>query len=118
MVVVASNEREVNVMLHRNVGGIDRVLRVTFGAILFFSGLLLLSGKARLGVAIAVVGLLGLLTGIIRFCVLYIPFGISTARPDEPQMKQGCNCAVSMKEITRRSDSTLPATRGTHSPRR
>ena len=105
-------------MLRRNVGGIDRVLRVTFGAILFFGGLLLLSGKARLGVAITVVGMLGLLTGIIRFCVLYIPFGISTARPEEPQMKQGCSCAISMKEIPRKTDSTSPAGRGTHSLRR
>jgi len=80
--------------------------------------MLLLSGKARLGVAIAVVGLLGLLTGIIRFCVLYIPFGISTAQPEEPQLKQGCNCAISMNEIPRRSDSTLPAARGTQSLRR
>lgn len=76
-------------MLRRNVGGIDRVLRVTFGAVLFFGGLLLQSGRTTVGVAIAVVGLLGLLTGIIRFCVLYIPFGISTARPEQPQLKQG-----------------------------
>lgn len=81
-------------MLRRNVGGIDRVLRVTLGAILFFGGLLLLSGKARIGVAIGVVGVLGLLSGIIRFCVLYIPFGISTARPNEPKTKQSSNCAM------------------------
>jgi len=96
-------------MLCRNVGGIDRVLRVILGAILFFGGLLLLSGKTRVGVAIAVVGLLGLLTGIIRFCVLYIPFGISTARPNELQMKQGCNCATSRKEAVGESDDRSPA---------
>jgi len=32
-------------MLRRNVGGIDRALRVTFGAILVFGGLLLVNGK-------------------------------------------------------------------------
>ena len=81
-------------MLRRNVGGIDRVLRVTLGAIFFFAGLLLLSGNAGIGVAIGVVGVLGLLSGIVRFCVLYLPLGISTARPDESKMKQSCNRAL------------------------
>lgn len=96
-------------MLPRNVGGIDRVLRVTFGTILFFGGLFLLSGKTRVGVTIAVVGLLALLTGIIRFCVLYIPFGISTARPEAAQMKQGCDCAMFMKEVLGESKGASPA---------
>jgi len=99
-------------MLRRNVGGLDRVLRVTFGGILFFVGLFLLSGRTRVGVAIAMVGLLGLLTGIIRLCLLYVPFGISTARSEEPEMKQGCNGAMSMKELLGESDGALPATQG------
>jgi hypothetical protein len=67
-------------MLRPNVGGVDRVLRVTLGAILFLGGVLLLIGTTRLGVILVVVGGLALLTGIVRFCALYIPFGISTAR--------------------------------------
>jgi hypothetical protein len=86
-------------MFRRNVGGSDRVLRVTLGAILFFAGLFVLTGKSRLGVTLAVVGLLALLTGIVRFCVLYIPFGISTARSGEPRMTQMCDCAAWMKEM-------------------
>lgn len=105
-------------MLRRNVGGIDRVLRVTFGAIFFFGGLLLLSGKTTVGVTIAVVGLLALLTGMVRFCVLYIPFGISTARPEEPQMEQGCNCAVFRKVPPGESADALLSHRGTPSLRR
>jgi len=86
-------------MFRRNVGGMDRVLRITLGGIFFLGGLLLLTGKAKAGITIAVIGLLVLLTGLVRFCLLYIPFGISTARSSQPQMKQGCNCGVFMKEL-------------------
>ena len=68
-------------MLHPNVGGFDRALRLVLGALLFLGGIVLLSGAARLGVTLAVLGGLALLTGMIRFCALYIPFGISTAPP-------------------------------------
>ena len=47
-------------MFFHNVGGIDRVLRLTLGGILFLGGLLLLSGRTRLGATLAVVGLLAL----------------------------------------------------------
>ena len=76
-------------MLRRNVGGIDRVLRVTLGGILFLGGLVLLIGATRLGVILVVVGVLALLTGIVRFCVLYIPFGISTARSETSSVQPG-----------------------------
>ena len=80
-------------MFRHNVGGIDRVLRVTLGGILFLGGLLLLTNTIRLGVILAVVGLLALLTGIMGFCALYIPFGISTGRPRERPPRQVCDCA-------------------------
>jgi hypothetical protein len=84
-------------MFRHNVGGIDRVLRLTLGGILFLGGLVLLSGTTSLGVTLAVVGLLALLTGVVRFCVLYIPFGISTARPGGQSLNQVCDCAAWMK---------------------
>lgn len=79
--------------LPRNVGGLDRVLRVAGGGTLLSGGLLLLIARSApcphlallvangtyAWVAIAL-GLLGLVTGITGFCVLYVPFGISTAR--------------------------------------
>jgi hypothetical protein len=95
-------------MFRRNVGGLDRVLRVTLGPILFLAGLFLLAGKSTLGVTLVVVGLLALLTGIVRFCVLYIPFGISTARSGEPRMKQMCDCAALMREMQREQDAARP----------
>jgi Inner membrane protein YgaP-like, transmembrane domain len=82
----------------RNVGGIDRILRVTLGAILLLGGLILLSGRISVGVVLAVVGLLALITGIVRFCVLYIPFGISTAGPKERPMTYMCDCVGATKE--------------------
>jgi hypothetical protein len=95
-------------MFRRNVGGIDRALRVTLGPILFVAGLLLLTGKSSIGLALAVVGLLALLTGIVRFCVLYIPFGISTARPGEPRMKQMCDREALMKEMQSKHPAAGP----------
>jgi hypothetical protein len=92
-------------MFRRNVGGIDRVLRVTLGPILIVAGLFLLTGTSKIGVIVAVVGLLALLTGITRFCVLYIPFGISTARSGGPRMKQVCDCELWMKEMQSRHNT-------------
>jgi hypothetical protein len=86
-------------MLRRNVGGIDRVLRVTLGGMLFLGGLVLLIGSTRLGVILVVVGGLALLTGIARFCVLYIPLSISTARSQNRPFNQPCDCASWMKAM-------------------
>lgn len=86
-------------MFVHNVGGIDRVLRVTLGGIFLLGGLVLLTGTTRLGVILAVVGLLALLTGIVRFCALYIPFGISTARPEGQPLNQVCDCAAWTKAM-------------------
>jgi hypothetical protein len=97
-------------MFRRNVGGIDRVLRVTLGTILFLAGLFLLIGATRLGITLVVVGLLALLTGIIRFCALYIPFGISTARPrGQPPLNQVCDCAAWMKAMQENHAGVAPA---------
>jgi hypothetical protein len=56
-----------------NVGGLDRTLRIVLGAA---------------GVALAIywktwwglVPLAVLLTGLVRFCGLYVPFGLSTCK--------------------------------------
>jgi hypothetical protein len=95
-------------MFRHNVGGVDRVLRVTLGGILFLGGLVLLTGTTRLGVILAVAGLLALLTGIVRFCALYIPFGISTARPGGQPLNQVCNCAAWMKAMQDNRTAVAP----------
>jgi hypothetical protein len=98
-------------MFRCNVGGIDRVLRVTLGAIFFFAGLLLLAGRTRVGITIAVIGLLVLLTGLVRFCLMYIPFGISTVQQEESHIEQGSCCAVFRKELMGESTGE-----GSHAP--
>ena len=95
-------------MFCRNVGGLDRFLRVTLGAILFLAGLLLLFGKTTLGLTVLIVGFLALLSGIIRFCILYVPFGISTARSGKQGVMQACDCAAFMKQMQVKHDAPEP----------
>ncbi len=66
----------------RNVGGLDRAARLIAGAVLLPVGLL--SPGTPYGLVMMVVGFLALFTGITRFCILYVPFGISTIRPQRP----------------------------------
>lgn len=70
-------------MLRRNVGGLDRAVRLVLGALLLPIGLFPLGGAegSALGVITALVGFIGLATGITGFCPSYVPLGISTAQP-------------------------------------
>lgn len=54
-----------------NVGSIDRVLRVIVGLAILGAGYYF---KNWLGL----IGLVPILTGIVRFCPAYVPFGLST----------------------------------------
>lgn len=61
-----------------NVGGIDRTIRVVAGLVLIALGLFhVFSGTAA--VVVYVFGAIALLTGLVRVCPAYIPFGINTA---------------------------------------
>ncbi len=62
----------------KNVGGLDRVIRILVGLALIAWGFLGLEGGGR-WVAV-VIGLVPLVTALIGFCPLYKPFGISTHR--------------------------------------
>ena len=68
--------------MRRNVGGCDRMVRVCVGFMLLALGLLMLGGPRGdvWGLVVAGAGALALVTGLIGFCPLYVPFGISTAR--------------------------------------
>jgi hypothetical protein len=96
-------------VFYRNVGGVDRVLRLALGAVLFVAGLFLIAGKGSPGKIVVVVGALALLTGIFRFCVLYLPFGISTAYPEAKRSKPGCGCAACGPATPRTSQKSAPA---------
>jgi hypothetical protein len=55
-----------------NVGGIDRILRIAVGLIL-----ILLAATGTIGWW-GYIGIIPLVTGAVRFCPLYAPFGLST----------------------------------------
>jgi hypothetical protein len=62
----------------RNVGGIDRAIRLIAGIVLLPLGLFLWSQGYWLAPGVALVGTLALFTGLVRFCILYVPFSFST----------------------------------------
>lgn len=67
-------------IFRRNVGGIDRVVRVAVGAILLVIGLVGFSQNTPHSVGLCLLGLFIITMAGIGFCPLYLPFGISTAR--------------------------------------
>ena len=58
-----------------NVGGADRMIRIVAGVIIILLGFYF---KSWWGV----VGIVPILTGTLRWCPAYIPFGFSTCEPD------------------------------------
>ena len=71
--------------MKRNVGSIDRILRLAVGAGLIAWAL---TG----GPVWAWVGVLPLLTGAIGFCPAYCPLGLSTCKASGGCGKGGCGC--------------------------
>ncbi len=67
-------------MLPRNEGAVDRAVRLVVGVVLLPGGLFLLDGLQGgvVGLVLAAIGLLGLVSGTTGFCPLYLPFGFST----------------------------------------
>ena len=63
-------------MFKQNVGGIDRVLRIALGIAIAVIGLFVLKGTA--GTVVGIIGLIPLVTGLVGFCPLYLPFKFST----------------------------------------
>jgi len=64
-----------------NMGLVDRIVRVVLALIV---GVLFLTGQLS-GVAAIILGILAvvfLLTSIVSFCPLYLPFGISTKKKE------------------------------------
>lgn len=61
-------------MFSRNVGGIDRVLRILVGL-----ALIALAATGTVGLW-GYIGVVPLLTGLIGWCPAYLPLGIKTCR--------------------------------------
>lgn len=67
--------------LNKNMGTTDRIIRVLVAIIfgyLYFSGTV----TGTLGIVLLVLGAVFLLTSIVRFCPLYLPFNLSTAKKE------------------------------------
>lgn len=54
-----------------NIGSIDRLVRIVIGLALLGAGIVLHSWWG-------LVGIVPLLTAVVRFCPAYVPFGLST----------------------------------------
>jgi hypothetical protein len=63
-------------MFTQNVGSVDRIARIVLGLALILVGFLALGGT--LGIIVGVVGFIPLLTGLVGWCPLYLPFHIHT----------------------------------------
>ena len=63
-------------MFKQNVGRIDRVLRIALGIAMAIIGLFVLKGTV--GTVVGIVALIPLVTGLVGFCPLYLPFKFST----------------------------------------
>ncbi len=63
--------------MKRNMSNIDRIIRVVVAALfayLYFGGIV----TGALGIVLVVLGAVFLLTSVIAFCPLYVPFKFST----------------------------------------
>ena len=65
-------------MFKQNTGTIDRGVRIALGIVLAAIGMLVLKGIA--GTVVSIVALIPLITGIVGFCPLYVPFKLSTLK--------------------------------------
>ncbi len=83
-------------MFKRNVGILDRIVRVGLGMVLLLMGLLLLVVLHAniLGLLTAGFGVLGLITGFTGVSVLYLPFGISTLEKEKELMDKCASMAT------------------------
>ena len=64
----------------KNVGGIDRVIRLVVGAGLIYYAMSNLPGAEDYMVPAGIVGFVLILTAIFRFCPAYSIFGIKTCK--------------------------------------
>ncbi|MGB1103868.1 MAG: YgaP family membrane protein [Crocinitomicaceae bacterium] len=67
--------------MKKNLGNIDRIIRVVIAAViavLFFTEII----SGTLGIVLLALGGIFLLTSLVGFCPLYAPFGIKTCKTD------------------------------------
>ncbi len=68
--------------MKKNMGTADRIIRIIIAAIvttLYFTNVI----SGTLGIVLLVLAGVFVLTGLVSFCPLYAPFGLSTCRTKE-----------------------------------
>jgi len=68
--------------MKKNMGTIDKVIRILVAvaiAILYFTNVI----TGLLGIVLAVLAIIFVITSFISFCPLYLPFGIDTGKKRE-----------------------------------
>jgi uncharacterized membrane protein len=69
-------------MMKKNVGAIDRAFRMIAGPILILVAILVVKSTLWT-VILAALGIIWFLTGLMRHCPVYLPFGLSTRKAKE-----------------------------------
>jgi Protein of unknown function (DUF2892) len=65
--------------MKKNMGPADKIIRLIVAAViavLYFTGTI----TGTLGIVLLVLGAVSVITSLISFCPLYLPFGISTCK--------------------------------------
>ncbi|MBK6833291.1 MAG: DUF2892 domain-containing protein [Bacteroidetes bacterium] len=68
--------------MKKNMGNIDKIVRILIAAVvavLYFTGIV----TGTLGIVLLVLAGVFVLTSLISFCPLYLPFGINTCPKDK-----------------------------------
>jgi hypothetical protein len=68
--------------MKKNMGSVDRIVRIVLAivfGVLFFTNVV----TGTLGIILLVLGVVFLLTSVVSFCPLYLPFGLSTCAKKE-----------------------------------
>jgi hypothetical protein len=68
--------------MKKNMGTIDKVIRILVAvvfAVLYFTNVI----SGVLGIVLVALGVVFVLTSLVSFCPLYLPFGISTRKAEE-----------------------------------
>jgi hypothetical protein len=76
--------------MRRNEGAIDRSIRIVLGV--FLAVLAFFVGVVWLQVVLGVLAGIAVITGLTGFCLLYVPFGISTCRCDDKKEGSPSGC--------------------------
>jgi uncharacterized membrane protein HdeD (DUF308 family) len=70
--------------MSRNVGTVERAVRIFIGVVLIALGLFHVFG-GTLAIAGYVVGAIALVTGFVRYCPAWAAFGVNTCTTDRPR---------------------------------